>query len=114
MITQHELNEFRRITGGYHPADRARPGFQEQKNDRSRKTNNTTKGAKVDAKGRGGFVLSVEVLVSDRRRRDLDGALATICDVIVAVGRQLERDTEDHGRSENGKQRRGRGHNKPN
>ena len=38
------------------------------------------------------YTLSVTIKVSDNRRRDLDGALATVCDVAVAVGRQLQSD----------------------
>jgi hypothetical protein len=57
------------------------------------KIDNRTKGKNVDGVGCDQFILTVEVLVSDKRRRDLDGALATICDVIVAVRRQLESDT---------------------
>tara|TARA_R110002051_G_scaffold294979_1_gene360681 strand:- start:177 stop:455 length:279 start_codon:yes stop_codon:yes gene_type:complete len=75
-----------------------RARLQKQKDNRGGKPlNHGTKGAKVYGAGDKGFVLTVEILVSDLRRRDLDGALATICDIIVALGRQLEADTGDNG-----------------
>ena len=72
--------------------------LQEQKDYRREKANHRPKGTAMDGIGCEQFVLSVEVLVSDKRRRDLDGALATICDVIVALRRQLEGDTGDNGK----------------
>lgn len=70
-----------------------------------RKTpNNSPKSAAMDGVSHEGYALSVEILVSDRRRRDLDGALATICDVIVATGRQLAADTADPSEGKDGKE----------
>ena len=53
------------------------------------------------------FQVTVEAFVADKRRRDLDGMLATICDVIVATGRQLESDAEDHDKRKAGGEGRG-------
>ena len=84
----------------------SRTRLQKQEDNCGRKTpNNGTKGKEMDGAGDKGFVFTVEVLVSDLRRRDLDGALATLCDVVVAVGRQLEADTGDNGESKKGPKR---------
>jgi hypothetical protein len=77
-------------------------GLQKQKNYRRETAHHRPKSTAMDGIGCEQFVLSVEVLVSDKRRRDLDGALATICDVIVAVRRQLESDTGDNGKGKGG------------
>ena len=95
-LTQAEYDNYLRITGHKHPWDRSRPGVQKQEDHLREATHHSAEGEEVDAELREGYLLEVEILVSDRRRRDLDGALATICDCIVAVGRQLESDTEDH------------------
>ena len=83
------------------------PCLQEQKDYRRETAHNRPKSTAMDGIGCEQFVLSVEVLVSDKRRRDLDGMLATICDVIVATGRQLESDAEDHDKREAGGEGRG-------
>ena len=98
-LTQHEFDEYKRITGHNHPWDRSCPRIQKQEDHSGEKAYHSAKGKKVDGFVREGYLLTVEVLVSDRRRRDLDGALATICDCIVAVGRQLAADTGDNGKS---------------
>ena len=68
-----------------------------------RKTaNNGPKGQKVHGERGPTYHLTVTIEVSDNRRRDLDGALATICDVIVAVGRQLQSDYENLSEGEEG------------
>ena len=94
--TQDEFDSYQRLTGSRHPKSGPRPSVQEQKDNMRQATHNRPKGTAMDGAGYEGFVLTVEILVSDKRRRDLDGALATICDVIVAVGRQLESDTAHH------------------
>ena len=81
------------------------PAFKNKKDNMRKTPSNSPKSAAMDGVGYEGYALSVEVLVSDRRRRDLDGALATICDCIVAVGRQLAADTADPSESEDGKKR---------
>ena len=71
-----------------------------------RKTaNNGPKGQKVHGERGPTYHLTVTIEVSDNRRRDLDGALATICDIIVAVGRQLQGDNEDKGGGGEGSKR---------
>lgn len=76
--------------------------FQEQKNYRRETAHNRPKSTAMDGIGCEQYALSVEVLVSDKRRRDLDGALATICDCIVALRRQLESDTGNISKSSDG------------
>ena len=80
--------------------------FQEQKNYRREPAHNRPKTTAMDGIGCEQYALSVEVLVSDKRRRDLDGALATICDCLVAARRQLESYTDDNGKGKDGKKRR--------
>lgn len=93
---QHDYDEYFRLNGHPHPWDRTRPSVQKQKNNLREEASDRPKSTAMDGAGYEGYSLSVEILVSDRRRRDLDGALATICDVIVAVGRQLAADTDDN------------------
>ena len=95
-LTQAEYDNYLRTTGHKHPWARSRPGVQKQKDNRGKTAHHRPESEEVDEGLHEGYLLDVEILVSDRRRRDLDGALATICDCIVAVGRQLESDTEDH------------------
>ena len=78
------------------------PCLQKQKDYRRETAHHRPKGTAMDGIGCEQYILTVEVLVSDKRRRDLDGALATICDVIVAVRRQLESDTGDNGKGKGG------------
>jgi len=106
--TTNEFKEYERITGHRHPFDRPRTCLQEQEDNRWKATDNTPKMQKMDGGSDQQYHLSVEILVSDRRRRDLDGALATICDCIVTARRRLEIYTEDNGDSKDGaKGRRG-------
>ncbi len=100
--TQDEFDSYQRLTGSRHPKVGPRPSVQEQKNHLRETAHHRPQGTAMDGAGYEGFVLTVEILVSDKRRRDLDGALATICDVIVAVGRQLESDTAHHSESQDG------------
>jgi hypothetical protein len=101
-VTQNEINNYKRITGHDHPWAGARSGVQKQKDNRRKKTDNRSESPQVDGGMHEGYVLEVEIHVSDRRRRDLDGALATICDCIVAVGRLLAADTAGQSESEGG------------
>ena len=79
--------------------DGSLPGFQEPENDSAWPFDHGAEGTCMDEKGYGGHVLYVEAHVSDNRRRDLDGILATVCDCITAIGRQLEGDSdENHSR----------------
>lgn len=104
--TQHDFDEYKRVTGARHPCDGPRASIQEQKDNRWKEIDNGSKMQKVDGGGDKQYHLSVEVLVSDRYRRDLDGALATICDCLVAARRQLESYTDDNGKGKDGKKRR--------
>ena len=100
--TQSEFDNYQRQTGNRHPFDRPRPGVQEQEDHRRQTIDHGPEGKKVDGAGDCQHSLTVEVLMSDRRRRDLDGALATICDCIVAARRQLEDAAEDTGDGKGG------------
>ena len=100
---QSEFRNYERITGHRHPFDRARASVQEQEDNRWKEIDNGTEMQKVDGGSDQQYHLSVEILVSDRRRRDLDGALATICDCIVTARRRLEIYTEDNSDSKGGK-----------
>jgi len=102
--TQIEFENYQRLTGHSHPCDRPRPSVQEQKdNCRWKQIDHGTKMQKMDGAGDRQYHLSVEILVSDKRRRDLDGALATICDCLVAARRRLEVYTGDKRESKSGK-----------
>ena len=101
-LTQHEADEYYRLNGHPHPWDWSRPSLQQQEDHRGQAVGYSPKGTAMDGAGYEGYVLAVEILVSDRRRRDLDGALATICDCIVAVGRQLAADTSDNSEGAEG------------
>ena len=92
-LTQAEYDNYLRTIGYLYPRAGARPSVQKQEDNRGETAHHRPEGEEVDAGLYEGYLLEVEILVSDRRRRDLDGALATICDCIVAVGRQLEGDT---------------------
>lgn len=105
-LTQHEYDEFYRQTGHRHPWDRSCPSIQKQEDNMRKTTSNSPKSTAMDGVSYEGYSLSVEILVSDRRRRDLDGALATICDCIVAAGRQLAADTDDSSEGKDGKEGR--------
>ena len=72
-------------TGGW-----ACPGTQKQEAHHAWATRHGAKDPKMDDELCSQFYLAVEVKVSDRRRRDLDGCLATLCDCITAARRQLE------------------------
>ena len=102
-LTQHEHDEYYRQTGHRHPWDRSCASVQKQEDNMRKTSSNSPQGTAMDGAGYEGYALSVEILVSDRRRRDLDGALATICDCIVAVGRQLAADTADPSEGKDGK-----------
>ena len=47
----------------------------------------------MDGLGYEGHALYVEMLVSDNRRRDLDGVLATVCDMLSSARRSVAEDT---------------------
>lgn len=84
-------------------------GLQKQKADSKGPNHNTAEVPGMDAAGGTQFEMSVDILISDNRRRDLDGALATICDVMVAARRQLEGNPANHGKgSQSGKGQRRR------
>jgi hypothetical protein len=105
----NDFNEYLRQSGVTDTGGWARPGSQEQEAHISRATRDRPKVPKVDDELCEQFYMSVEVQVSDKRRRDLDGCLATICDCITAARRQLE-DYSKHLRPRKGgsKRRRGR------
>lgn len=69
------------------------PSLQESKNDCAWPFDHAAEGTPMDESGYEGYVLYVEALVSDNRRRDLDGMLATVCDCLVTARRQLEDDS---------------------
>lgn len=100
--TQQELDSYERLNGHRHPESRPRTGLQKQEDNRRETPDNSTQSEKVDGGCDQQYHLSVEVLMSDKRRRDLDGALATLCDCLTAARRQLEGDTEDNGKSKGG------------
>ena len=106
--TQHEFDEYQRLTGHPHPFDRPCSGVQKQEDHCGQEINHGPEGTKVDGGSDRQYALTVEILVSDRRNRDLDGALATLCDCLVAEGRQLESDTEDYRQREGGSEGGGR------
>ena len=81
------------------------PGIQEQEDYCTGSFDYSTEGTEMDGSGYEGYVLAVVFLVSDNRRRDNDGALATICDCISAVGRLLAADTHDNDSGKKGSQR---------
>ena len=101
--TQREFRDYERITGHPHPGDRSRSGVQKQEDNSWKEIDNGTKMQKMDGGSDQQYHLSVEILVSDRRRRDLDGALATICDCIVTARRRLEVHTKDNSDGKDGK-----------
>jgi hypothetical protein len=102
--TQSELENYQRLTGHRHPCAGPRTSVQEQEdNSRWKQIDNGTKMQKMDGSSDKQYHLSVEILVSDKRRRDLDGALATICDCIVTARRRLEVYTGDKRESKSGK-----------
>ena len=68
-----------------HYRDGSLPGFQKPENDSAWPLDHGAEGTCLDGTGYGGYVLYVEVLVSDNRRRDLDGVLATVCDCITKI-----------------------------
>ena len=100
--TQSEFDDYQRQTGHRHPVDRPRPGVQEPEDHSGQTIDNGPEGKKVDGASDRQHSLTVEILMSDRRRRDLDGGLATICDCIVAARRQLESAAEDKGDGKGG------------
>ena len=100
--TKQEIDSYERLNGHPHPESGTRSSIQKQKDNSGEASDNCSEGEKVDGGCDQQYHLSVEVLMSDKRRRDLDGALATLCDCLTAARRQLESDTEDHGEGEGG------------
>lgn len=68
---------------------------EEQQDADKRKVDNKARKTGMDEKGHPQFKLTVTILVSDNRRRDIDGALSTLLDCLIAAGRQLAMDTRD-------------------
>ena len=83
-----------------------RSRLQKQKTHRGENAHHRAKNPAMDEIGCEQFVLTVEILVSDKRRRDLDGALATACDMLIALRRQLEGDTGNINPGKKGSKRR--------
>lgn len=72
--------------------------LQEQKDDLSQSSNNSSKVQETYGGDNPRYKVSVTFLMSDNRRRDLDGMLATILDSICTAGRLLAGDTSVNGR----------------
>lgn len=68
---------------------RSRSELQKQQNAMQRPIDDKPKESKMDAKRDQQFKISIAFLMSDNRRRDLDGMLTTILDCLCAAGRQM-------------------------
>jgi len=103
--TDEQLQAYnaRRDRAGHQGAG-THPGIQKQKADNAGKAHHRPSRAKMDEAVCVVFHLAIEVHVSDRRRRDLDGALATTGDCVIAARRQLESDSENDDQREGGAQ----------
>lgn len=71
------------------PQARSYPKLQEQQNAHSGKANHRPKEAEEDGRDHPRFEVSVDLLVSDERRRDADGALSTLLDCLVQALRKV-------------------------
>ena len=88
--SNEEFEEYLRRIGASGTGGWARPGIQEpQKNFQGQDHNRPARPA-LDDPSHEQFYITVRILFSDKRRRDLEGALATFLDCIVACRRQLE------------------------
>ena len=81
----------------YHARRRAgsgtRPVIQKQQDAGTRPIDNESKETEVDGTVCGQFGISITLLVSDKKDRDIDGAATTLLDCLVAaVGRLLQMD----------------------
>jgi hypothetical protein len=94
-------------------SERSNPVVQEQQNSNSEVSEWKAAGSPLDdnqarvpenhGQDHGVFRLSVVVRVSDRRRRDLDGILSTLCDCLIRARRRLlDPHTRDSHSSGNG------------
>ena len=68
---------------------RPNPKFQEHKEVLAGKDDNRPRRPKAKGSDHPSYRLTVTFLFSDRRRRDLDGCLATIADSLIAARRRL-------------------------
>lgn len=65
------------------------------------------KGKETDEGHRTRFRVTIDLLISDKRKRDPDGAINTVMDCLVGAVRRLrEGDTGDCGASKKGSQRK--------
>ena len=87
---QEHIDEYLKRIGAVGSGGWARPGVQESKKNIPRKNHNRPASPSMDDPGYEQFCATITILVSDKRRRDLDGALATLLDSNVAARRQLE------------------------
>lgn len=67
----------------------ARPIVQEQQDDRKGTPHHGPEEAEVDGPVQGRFRVTIDVFVSDKRRRDLDGAASTLLDCLISTRRLL-------------------------
>lgn len=72
-----------------HPGHRPRSSVQESQDADARQVTHRSKEAKVDGKVHPKYRIAITLLVSDRRRRDGDGAVSTLFDCLVAAIRRL-------------------------
>lgn len=72
--------------------------LQESKDDMREALNNAPKVQGENGCHNPRYKVTVTFLMSDNRRRDLDGMLATILDAICTAGRLLAGDTSHNGR----------------
>ena len=65
------------------------------------------KSKETDASNRAKFRVTIDLLISDKRKRDPDGAINTVMDCLVGAVRRLrEGDTGNCGASKKGSQRK--------
>jgi hypothetical protein len=75
---------------------RPRPVVQEQQDADPGPAYHQSQKAKVDGRSGGKFAVTIEILVSDKRDRDIDGAVSTLLDCyLMAVGRFTQLDRTD-------------------
>lgn len=70
-------------------------GVQKREDANEARTNNRPGKARMDETRNPRFKVSVTFRFSDNRKRDLDGALSTVLDCLIAAGRQQAADSYD-------------------
>lgn len=87
-----------------------RPKHEELKDDRTGKTHHKAADTNLDGKGHPKYRVSIDILISDGRRRDIDGNATTLLDSLVhAVGRFAPVGAGDSLEGSKGSQGGGRG-----